>query len=183
MTIATLSVNIAANLVGPSYDLTNLAPRLFTFRRAALVACGVGVVILPWKLISNPHVYIFTWLGVVGGVLAPVAAILIADYWVVRRTELNLLDLYGQRGHDGRSGRYWYTNGWNLKAVGAFALAALLSVGGSYSAPGGGPFPRDGIIPFLRPLADYGWIVGFTAGFAIYLALTRLFPTPVVPRD
>ncbi|MFF4535468.1 NCS1 family nucleobase:cation symporter-1 [Streptomyces aureus] len=156
--IATLSVNIAANVVSPAYDLSNLVPRFVTFRTGAMITGVVGIVIFPWKLISDPQIYIFTWLGVVGGLLGTVAGILIADYWIVRRTHLDLAELY--RPH----GAYWYAHGWNWRAVTAFVAGGLLGVGGSY----GGPFPADGLIPFLKPLADYGWAVGLASSLTLY---------------
>ncbi|AXK31333.1 nitrate reductase [Streptomyces armeniacus] len=171
--MATLSTNIAANLVSPAYDLSNLAPRLISFRTGALLACTIGVLIFPWKLIENPDVYIFTWLGTVAGLLGTVAGILIADYWLLRRTHLHLADLY--RPH----GRYWYDAGWNWRAVAAFAVGGVLAVGGSYSKQGKGPFPADGVIPFLQPLADYGWAVGLGGSMLVYAVLmTAPFTAP-----
>ncbi|MFJ5113306.1 NCS1 family nucleobase:cation symporter-1 [Streptomyces sp. NPDC088551] len=163
--IATISVNIAANVVSPAYDLANLAPKLINFRTGALITGVVGVVIMPWKLTATPELYIFTWLGLVGGLLGTVAGILIADYWIIRRTVLDLADLYRP------GGRYWYRNGWNPRAVLAFVAGGVLAVGGSHSAPGKGPFPEDGLIPFLKPLADYGWAVGLVVSLALYVAL------------
>ncbi|GAB3956140.1 NCS1 family nucleobase:cation symporter-1 [Streptomyces sparsus] len=165
--LATLSTNIAANLVSPAYDLSNLAPRHIDFRTGALIACLIGVVIFPWKLIESPSVYIFTWLGTVGGLLGTVAGILIADYWLLRRTHLEVAELYRA------DGRYWYARGWNPAALAAFAVGGLLAVGGSHSAPGQGPFPEDGLIPLLRPLADYSWAVGLGASLVVYLLLMR----------
>ncbi|MEU6736748.1 NCS1 family nucleobase:cation symporter-1 [Streptomyces physcomitrii] len=163
--IATISVNIAANVVSPAYDLANLAPRRISFRTGALLTGLVGVLIMPWKLTSTPELYIFTWLGVVGGLLGTVAGILIADYWIIRRTRLDVPDLYRAEG------RYWYRSGWNWRAVAAFLTGSLLAVGGSHSAPGKGPFPEDGLIPFLRPLADYGWAVGLGSALVLYTGL------------
>jgi NCS1 family nucleobase:cation symporter-1 len=168
--VATLSVNIAANVVSPAYDLSHLLPRLVSFRTGALITGVVGILIMPWKLIANPHVYIFTWLGFVGGLLGTVAGILVADYWIVRRTRLALGELY-QPG-----GRYWYTGGWNLRAVAAFVVGGILAVGGSYSTVvkgvKQGPFPADGVIPFLKPLADYGWAVGLASALLLYTLLS-----------
>ncbi len=130
--IATLSVNIAANVVSPAYDFTNLLPKYVNFRTGALITGVIGVVILPWKLYSNPNVYIFTWLDTVGGLLGAVAGILIADYWILRRTRLALDELYKPEG------RYWYDGGWNWRAVASFAVGGLLAVGGSYSSVSGG---------------------------------------------
>ncbi|MGW2477871.1 NCS1 family nucleobase:cation symporter-1 [Streptomyces sp. NPDC001665] len=163
--VATISVNIAANVVSPAYDLANLAPKFINFRTGALITGVVGVVIMPWKLTETPELYIFTWLGLVGGLLGTVAGILIADYWIVRRTVLDLADLYRP------GGRYWYAGGWNWRAVAAFAVGGVLAIGGSHSKPGEGPFPSDGVIPFLKPLADYGWAVGLAASLLVYVAL------------
>ncbi|CAM5740293.1 hypothetical protein SMICM304S_02736 [Streptomyces microflavus] len=123
MLIATISVNIAANVVSPAYDLANLAPKFISFKGGALITGVVGVVIMPWKLTETPELYIFTWLGLVGGLLGTVAGILIADYWIVRRTVLDLADLYRP------GGRYWYRGGWNWRAVAAFAVGGVLAVG------------------------------------------------------
>ncbi|GHJ41339.1 NCS1 family nucleobase:cation symporter-1 [Streptomyces sp. TS71-3] len=163
--VATISTNLAANVVSPAYDLANLAPKLITFRTGAVVTGVVGVLILPWKLIETPEFYIYVWLGVVGGLLGTVAGVLIADYWFVRRTSLELVDLYK------RQGRYWYAGGWNLRAVLAFLVGGVLAVGGSHSAPGKGPFPEDGLIPALKPLADYGWAIGLSSAFVVYALL------------
>lgn len=109
----------------------------------------------------------------VGGVLGTVAGVLIADYWVVRRTHLALPELYEAGG-----GRYWYHRGWNWRAVLALVVGGLLAVGGSYSTVDAegrkqGPFPVDGLIPLLKPLADYGWAVGLVSSFVLYSALMR----------
>ncbi|RII09278.1 putative allantoin permease [Streptomyces sp. YIM 130001] len=168
--VATISVNIAANVVSPAYDLSNLVPKRINFRTGALITGVVGVVVMPWKLTSTPELYIFTWLGVVGGLLGTVAGVMIADYWILRRTVLHLADLYR------RDGRYWYTGGWNWHALAAFVIGGTLAIGGSYSTVSAkgvkqGPFPVDGLIPFLKPLADYGWAVGLAAGLVVYTAL------------
>ncbi|MFF2042674.1 NCS1 family nucleobase:cation symporter-1 [Kitasatospora sp. NPDC058170] len=170
--VATLSVNIAANVVSPAYDLANLAPRLINFRTGALITGVVGIAIFPWKLLSSPEMYIFTWLGLVGGLLGTVAGILIADYWIIRRTRLDLAALYTPG-----AGPYWYRAGWNWRAVLSFGVGGLLAVGGSYSTVDSagvatGPFPVGGLIPVLKPLADYGWAVGFTVGVLLYTVLS-----------
>ncbi|MFF7215371.1 NCS1 family nucleobase:cation symporter-1 [Streptomyces sp. NPDC008238] len=173
--VATLSVNIAANVVSPAFDLSNIAPRRISFRTGALITAVVGVVIFPWKLLASPQAYIFTWLGTVGGLLGTVAGILIADYWILRRTRLELADLYRSEG------RYWYDGGWNWRALAAFVVGGVLAIGGSHSGLDAkgvkqGPFPVDGLIPFLKPLADYGWAVGLAASLLVYALLSRLAP-------
>jgi NCS1 family nucleobase:cation symporter-1 len=164
--VATVSVNVAANVVSPSYDFSNLAPRLISRRVGGLIAGVIGVVIMPWRLLSNPHVYIYDWLNFYGGVLGAVAGVLIAGYWILKRTRLDLADLYR------KGGAYWYAGGWSWQAVVATVVGAVLAVGGA-STPAGtaGPFPAAGLIPFLKPLYSYSWAVGFGTGLVLYLLL------------
>src|SRR5919201_4223276 len=154
LAVATLSVNVAANVVSPSYDFSNALPRLISFRTGGIITGIIGILIQPWHLLANPRLYIFTWLDFYGGMLGAVAGVLIADYWLVRRSELALADLYWV------DGAYRYAAGWNWRAVAAVLLGMVLAVGGAHSAPGGGPFPDGGLIPFLKPLYSYSWVVG-----------------------
>src|SRR6185312_11602875 len=114
--VATLSVNVAANTVSPSYDFSNLLPKLVSFRTGGIITGVIGILIQPWRLLANPHIYIFVWLGFYGG--------LIADYWLIRQTELRLVDLYRP------GGAYWYAGGWNWRGVLAFLVGAVLAEGG-----------------------------------------------------
>jgi NCS1 family nucleobase:cation symporter-1 len=165
--LATMSVNVAANVVSPSYDFSNALPRVVSFRVGGLITGVIGILIQPWRLVSDPHVYIFTWLGFYGGVLGAVAGVLVAGYWIRGRAALDLPSLYT------RGGRYWFTGGWNWRAVIATVVGAVLSVGGAYTAPGtAGPFPASGLIPPLKPLYDYSWVVGLAAGLVVYLVLS-----------
>ena len=166
LVLATVSANLAANVVSPSYDFSNAVPKRITFATGGLITGVLGVLIQPWRLIADPRIYIFTWLGFYGGVLASVAGVLIAGYWVVNRTKLDLADMYRD------SGRYWFAGGWNWRALVATAVGSLLAVGGAYSAPGTGPFPADGLIPVLKPLYDYSWVAGLIAAFLVYLVLS-----------
>jgi len=173
--IATVSVNVAANVVSPSYDFSNLAPRVISFRVGGIITGVVGILLQPWRLLSSANVYIFTWLGFYGGLIAAVAGVLVAGYWALRRTRLSLVDLYRP------GGRYWYQAGWNWTAVVATVVGALLADGGAWSAPGTGPFPAGGLIPFLKPLYNYSWIVGFAAGFLVFLLLAPVAPAARAP--
>ncbi|HEV2782201.1 MAG TPA: NCS1 family nucleobase:cation symporter-1 [Actinophytocola sp.] len=164
--VATVSVNVAANVVSPSYDFSNVAPKLISRRGGALITGVLGVVIMPWYLLESPEVYIFAWLQTYGGLLGSVAGVLIAGYWLVHRTQLNLVDLYR------RDGRYWYLAGFSWQGLVATGVGMLLAVGGVYSNPGAGPFPEDGLIPFLKPLYDYSWAIGLVASLITFLVLT-----------
>ena len=163
--VATVSVNVAANTVSPSYDFSNAWPSRISFRTGGIITGVLGVLIMPWRLYSDPHAYIFNWLGFYGGVLGTVAGVLVAGYWVIHRTRLELSELYQDHG------RYWFHGGWNWQAVTATVLGAVLAVGGANQGANGAPFPPGGLIPFLKPLAPYGWAVGFATGFLAYLLL------------
>lgn len=149
--VATVSVNVPANLVSPAYDFANLAPQRITMWRGALIAAAIATAILPWRLLATAGSYVFTWLGTSGDLLGPVAGIMIADYWFLRRKELASGDLYRLGGH------YWYTNGFNLRAIAALAIGIGAALIGRW-------------VPALRTFADLGWVTGFVVGAGVYLA-------------
>ena len=167
LVLATISANLAANVVSPSYDFSNAFPKRITFAIGGLICGVVGIAIMPWKLYSDPSIYIFAWLGFYGGILGAVAGVLVAGYWVVRRRRLDLAGLYAEKGP------YWFSAGWSRQAMVATLVGAVFAVGGAYTAEGSsGPFPKDGLIPFLKPVYDYSWVAGLVGGFVVYLALT-----------
>jgi nucleobase:cation symporter-1, NCS1 family len=181
LAVATLSVNVAANIVSPSYDISNLWPKAISFRTGGLITGLIGLVVPSWYLLDNANTYIFTWLGFYGGALGAIAGVLIADYWFVRGTNLKLADLYKENGV------YSYAGGFNLRGVVALLIGGILGVGGAYSAPGTGPFPAQGILsplynfPLIH-LYDYSWAVGLVAAFLSYLALSAIFPVERAER-
>jgi len=109
--VATLNTNVAANVVSPSNDFSNLNPRLISFRTGGLITGVVGVMMMPWKLLGDYSAYIFGWLVGYSGLLGPIAGTMIADYFLVRRRSLNVNDLYR------RGGEYEYANGINPRGV------------------------------------------------------------------
>src|SRR6185369_7596914 len=109
--IATLNTNVAANVVSPSNDFSNLKPRLISFRTGGLITGVIGVLMMPWKLLSDYGAYIFGWLVGYSGLLGPIAGVMIADYFIVRQRSLNVDDLYR------RGGEYEYSNGFNPRAL------------------------------------------------------------------
>jgi NCS1 family nucleobase:cation symporter-1 len=152
--VATLAVNIAANVVSPANDLANAFPRLISFRTGGLITGVLGIVMQPWRLLADPSGYIFAWLVGYSGGLGSIAGVLIADYWIVRHRQLELADLYLPEG------AYRYAGGWNWKAVVATLAGCALAWGGL-------------VIPVLRPLYDYAWFVGFAVAFTIYVVTSR----------
>jgi nucleobase:cation symporter-1, NCS1 family len=168
LALATLTTNVAANVVSPSYDFSNAWPKRISFRTGGIITGILGVLIMPWNLLADSNSYIFTWLGTYGGATGPIAGVLIADYWWVRRNHIKLAELYRANGV------YQYAKGWNWIAVVALLVGIVIAVGGANSAPGTGPFPADGIVPFLKPFYSYSWMVGLVVSFVIYglLAIT-----------
>jgi NCS1 family nucleobase:cation symporter-1 len=175
LVLATISANLAANVVSPSYDFSNAFPRRITFALGGLITGVVGVLMQPWRLLENADVYINGWLVFYGGVLGAVAGVLITGYWVRARTKIVLEDLYKE------GGRYWFSGGWNIPALVATLVGALLAVGGAHSADG--PFPVDGLIPFLKGLYNYSWLVGLVAASLVYLLLTGRSSTEGSPAQ
>ncbi|HEX6187340.1 MAG TPA: NCS1 family nucleobase:cation symporter-1 [Pyrinomonadaceae bacterium] len=96
--VATLAVNIAANVVSPANDFANAFPRWISFRTGGLITGVIGILMQPWRLLADPSGYIFSWLGGYSGGLASIAGVLIVDYWIVRKKQLELGDLYRVRG-------------------------------------------------------------------------------------
>jgi NCS1 family nucleobase:cation symporter-1 len=157
--VATLAVNIAANVVSPANDFANTFPRFISFKTGGLITGILGILMQPWRLLADPKGYIFTWLVGYSGGLGSIAGVLIADYWIVRRRKLDLADLYLPHGRYG---------GWNPAAVVATLTGCALAWGGL-------------VVPFLKPLYDYAWFVGFFAAGGLYLALSaarRAAPAP-----
>jgi NCS1 family nucleobase:cation symporter-1 len=181
LAVATLSVNIAANVVSPSYDFSNVVPKWISFRTGGLITGVIGLLVPSWYLLDNPSTYVFTWLGFYGGALGAIAGVLIADYWVMRNTTLRLAHLYRT------DGEYRYSAGFNWRGLVSLVIGGLLAVGGAYSTPGNGPFPAKGIIGplyswFPFHVYDYSWVVGLVVAFVCYLALSALFPAAAVRR-
>jgi NCS1 family nucleobase:cation symporter-1 len=164
--VATLNTNVAANVVSPSNDFSNLNPQLISFRTGGLITGVVGVLMMPWKLLGDFSAYIFVWLVGYSALLGPIAGIMIADYFVVRKSVLQLTDLYI------RNGAYEYSNGINYRALVALAAGVAVALVGLVVAP-------------LRFLYDYAWFVGFLVSGCLHIALTQA-KTPAVqglPRD
>src|SRR5205085_6931828 len=122
--ISTLATNIAANIVSPANDFSNLSPKKINFRTGGYITGIIGVLIFPWKLMADPSGYIFTWLVGYSSLLGPIGGILIADYYFIRKQTLVTKDLYR---HDGI---YGYGNGFNSKAVVALLLGILPNLPG-----------------------------------------------------
>src|SRR5207253_3556477 len=117
--IATLATNIAANVVSPANDFSHLAPHKISFRMGGLITGVIGVIMMPWKLVADPSGYIFTWLVGYSALLGPIGGILIADYFVIRKKQLDVVDLYKP------DGQYQYTNGFSILSLAILIISIL----------------------------------------------------------
>jgi NCS1 family nucleobase:cation symporter-1 len=161
--VATISVNIAANVVSPANDFANLAPRLISFKTGGLITGLLGIAIMPWKLLSSAEVYIFNWLIGYSALLGPIAGIMVADYWLLRDKTLDVPDLYRPNG------RYAGVN-W-------IAIAALF-IGVLPNLPG---FLQSAKLTQMEPgffdaIYPYAWFTGFLLAGGLYLLAMKRKP-------
>lgn len=158
--VATMNVNIGANVVSPSNDFSNLYPRLISFRTGGMITGFLGLAMCPWKLLASPDAYIFGWLIGYSGLLGPVAGIMVVDYFMIRGTELDVNSLYH------REGSYYYSKGINPRAMIALVVGVGVALVGLAVKP-------------LHFLYDYAWFVGFFTAGILYLAMMK-FAAPVL---
>jgi NCS1 family nucleobase:cation symporter-1 len=152
--VATLSVNVAANIMPACYDLVNLFPRKLNFGSAGVAVLLIGLLFFPWLWFKDAD-SIFKVLGGIGGILGPVTGIMLADYFGLRHQRYQVADLYRY------DGPYAAWGGWNFAGIGAFIIGGLAALSGL-------------IVPALAFLYDFSWFIGVAVGAVAYLALSRL---------
>ncbi|MDB6059464.1 MAG: Cytosine/purine/uracil/thiamine/allantoin permease family protein [Verrucomicrobiales bacterium] len=173
--IATLATNIAANVVSPANDFANLAPKKISFRAGGYITGFVGILMMPWKLVSDPSGYIFTWLIGYSALLGPIGGILIADYFVYRRRKLNVTALYDEHGE------YRYSGGFSIPAMAALIVAILPNLPGFLATIK--VLNAETINPIFMTLYSYAWFVGFAIAFVVYLGARIMSPSPATVRS
>lgn len=162
--ILTIAVNLMANFVAPVYALTNLFPKKLNFRSAAIISGVIGLVILPWNLYDSPAVITY-FLGGLGALLGPLFGIIMADYWIIRRTHVHVQDLY--RIHP--DGTYFFSRGVNFRAVGALAISSAGALLLAFS-------------PTFAVVHAFAWFIGCALGAVVYLVMAKR-PTALVDQD
>ena len=163
--ISTLATNIAANIVSPANDFSNLSPQKINFKTGGYITGIIGILIFPWKLIADPNGYIFTWLIAYSSLLGPVGGIMIADYFFIRKKNLAADDLYRH------SGIYSYANGFNAKAIIALLCGIIPNIPGfllQIKLISATAFPE-----WISHLYNYAWFVGFIVSAVVYLVLMK----------
>jgi len=170
LTIATLTTNIAANVVAPANGFSNVAPSKVSFKAGVVITAVIGVLMMPWRLYNDAAAYIFTWLIGYGALLGPVAGILIADYFFLRHGHLNVDDLYR------RTGCYQYRGGVNWVAVVALVLGVAPNVPGFLGALGVVDAPAWAV-----GIYNWAWFVGFGIAAGIYLMGMKMIDSVAAP--
>jgi len=150
--LATLNVNVAANVVSPANDFSNLYPRKISFKMGGIITCFVGLLMQPWKLMSSYGSYIIGWLVGYSSFLGPIAGVMIADYYVLRKKIILTEDLYDRHTF------YEFSDGFNWRAIAALVAGIVVALSGLE-------------IHALSGLYHYAWFVGFGVSFVVYLAL------------
>lgn len=163
--ISTLATNIAANIVGPANDFSNLSPSRINFRMGGYITGILGILIFPWKLIADPSGYIFTWLIAYSSLLGPIGGIMIADYYFIRKKKLITNDLYSPVGI------YTYRGGYNMAALWALLIGILPNIPGFLVTVH--LVPKDNVPLFIAGLYHYAWFVGFAVSFFVYLLMMK----------
>jgi NCS1 family nucleobase:cation symporter-1 len=163
--ISTLATNIAANIVSPANDFSNLSPQKINFKTGGYITGTIGILIFPWKLIASPDGYIFTWLIAYSSLLGPVGGIMIVDYFFIRKKNLVAEDLYTHEG------AYGYRNGFNTKAIIALLVGIVPNLPGfllQIKLISATAFPA-----WISDLYHYAWFVGFIVSGLVYLLLMK----------
>jgi NCS1 family nucleobase:cation symporter-1 len=158
--IDTASVNLAANLVGPAYDFSALSPKHISYRMGGYITAGIALAMMPWKILETTQGYIFTWLIGYSALLGPIAGVLIIDYYFIRKTKLDVDQLYRDNGI------YSYKNGWNMAAIVAFVAGVLPNIPGFLNAAFPASFPDVGEI--FKTIYTYAWFIGVVISAIVY---------------
>jgi nucleobase:cation symporter-1, NCS1 family len=168
--ISTLATNIAANIVSPANDFSNLAPKKINFRSGGYITGFLGILIFPWKLIADPGGYIFIWLVGYSGLLGPVGGIMIADYYFIRKRQLITSDLYSSVG------QYNYNNGFNTRAVVALLSGILPNIPGFLVTTK--LILQNAVPVWVSHVYNYAWFVGFFVSGISYILMMKLLLNP-----
>ena len=171
LAIATLSTNIAANVVSPANAMINVAPGRVNFQIGGYITAGLGLAIFPWKLIESTGGYIFTWLIGYSALLGPIVGILIVDYFILRKTNFDLEGLYRYKGP------YTYWRGFNPAALCAFFIAVLPNLPGFFHQAG----VLDSVPAVFDTIYLYAWFVGFFIAAGLYILLMTVIPHGSIP--
>ncbi|MET1155220.1 cytosine permease [Arthrobacter sp.] len=153
VSLATAGINIILNFVSPVYDLINVWPKVFTFKKAGVLVAVLAILITPWNLFANPAI-VNHFVGSVGALMGPLFGVIMTDYYLIRKCQIHTNELFNAEP----TGVYHYRKGYNPKAIGALAVAGLITI-------------LMSVIPALVSWAPLAWPVGVLVGGGLYYLL------------
>lgn len=152
--IATIGINLVANFIPPAYDLSNLAPQRISFRTGGYLTAAMGFVVGALWVATISRIGLPMFVDTLGAILAPLYGVLVADYYIVQRRAVKVADLFSMD----EAGRYFYTRGWNLRALIAIGIAGIFSIAAVW-------------MPMLSGLSGFAWVIGAVLGAVLYVAV------------
>jgi NCS1 family nucleobase:cation symporter-1 len=165
--VATMGINIVANFVSPAYDISNMYPEKIDFRLGGLITSILSVLVCPWIFVSSPQA-ITIFVSIFGAALGPMFGIMVADYYLVKRQQVVLEDLYTMSPN----GSLYFESGWNRMALMALAGSAVVSIG----------LALLGAYKMIPNIGDWGWLIGAALGAVLYVALMKRREVPALSR-
>ncbi len=166
LTLDTMCCNLAANLVGPAYDFASLSPKRISYKLGGLITAGIALLAMPWKILASTEGYIFTWLVGYSALLGPVAGIMLVDYYFLRGMQLDVKQLFEERGD------YAYRGGWNPAAIIALLAGVLPNLPGFLHVAFPASFPD--VPAFFNTLYTYAWFAGLAISSAVYALMMKM---------
>ncbi|UUU33035.1 NCS1 family nucleobase:cation symporter-1 [Streptomyces sp. CA-210063] len=159
--VATLGINVVANFVSPAFDFANVAPKHITFRRGGLIAAVIALLLYPLHPWDNAPSFV----NAIGSTMGPIFGVLVVDYYLLRKAQLNVPDLYKEHGE------YRFQGGWNIRAFVAAAIGAVFS----------SILPVYGPTTYGATLGPYSWFIGVAVAGVIYFAISGA-KSPLTPK-
>ncbi|AKM19313.1 putative allantoin permease [Geobacillus sp. 12AMOR1] len=153
--VATLAINIVANLVSPAYDLANAAPKHINFKKGTIITAILSVLVMPWKIYGSP-VAVNYFLGGLGAFLGPIFGVMVIDYYLVKQQKVDVHSLY----KEGATSPYWYKNGFNLQALAAFIIGSIFAA-------------IVALVPMFSYFAPFSWFIGAMISAVAYRGLMQ----------
>ncbi|WP_262690007.1 NCS1 family nucleobase:cation symporter-1 [Kordiimonas aestuarii] len=160
LVIATLTTNLAANVVAPAYGFSNLSPSKISFTMGGYITAGIGIAIFPWQLLETAGGYLFVWLVGYSALLGPIAGILIADYFLIRKCSLDKDALFTHEGGYGP---------WNNAGLTALVIGVLPNLPGFLHAAA----IIDAVPAVFDAIYSYAWFVGLFVAGGLYLIVAK----------
>lgn len=148
--VATLAINIIANLVSPAYDFANVAPKHINFKKGTIMTAILSVLVMPWKVYGSP-VAVNYFLGGLGAFLGSIFGVMLMDYYLVKKQKVDVHSLY----KEGAASPYWYNNGFNLRALSAFMIGTTFAA-------------IAALVPMFSYFAPFSWFIGAVLSAVVY---------------